>query len=88
MAQMPDDSGLGFTPVLQLYSPLAGPFQLSLVLRERFDGSIAGGLEFDASRFDPATAAGLDERLHRMLEAAVREPGRRLSSLGAVEVAD
>jgi non-ribosomal peptide synthetase component F len=79
---MPDDSGRDFTPILELYSPLAGRFELSLVLRERADG-VAGGLEYNAELFDPATVAALDARLAALLEAAVADPDRRLSALGA-----
>ncbi len=78
---MPDDSGRDFTPVMELYSPLAERFDLSLVLRERSETLVAGGLEYNAQRFGPDTVAGLDEQFSAVLAAAVADPDRRLSDL-------
>jgi non-ribosomal peptide synthetase component F len=79
---MPDDSGRAFTPILELYSPAAARFDLSLVLRERPDG-VGGGLEYNAELFEPATVERLAGRLLHLLGAAAADPGRRLSGLGA-----
>jgi acyl carrier protein len=51
-----DGSGRDFAPLLEVYSPLGAPFQLSVMLRERYDGRIAGGLEYDAAVVSPDTA--------------------------------
>jgi amino acid adenylation domain-containing protein/non-ribosomal peptide synthase protein (TIGR01720 family) len=61
-------------------------FDLSFGLRERFaaDGAPAGlacALDFSSDLFDRATAGLLAQRFARVLEAAVGDPGLRLSHL-------
>jgi amino acid adenylation domain-containing protein len=86
MEPIPDDSGLIFTPVLEFYSPAGAPYQLSLMLRERADGTLQGGVEFDAARLDPAGVERLVEGLGDVLDSAAGEPDQRLSRLAAAGV--
>jgi len=79
---MPDDSGREFNPILQLYSPLGATFDLGMVLRERPGGLIAGGLEYNATLFDPAAAARLDAAFGDLLAAVLSDPDRPLTTLG------
>ncbi|HKH45903.1 MAG TPA: amino acid adenylation domain-containing protein, partial [Thermoanaerobaculia bacterium] len=55
-------------------------FDLSLALAER-DGSLAGGIEYDADLFDAATVARLLGGFEVLLRALTEDPARRLSDL-------
>ena len=71
------------------FEPVAGAsakFDLSLSLGERrgVDGSpagISGTLEYASDLFEASSVAALGERLVRLLEAAVADPGRAIGSL-------
>ncbi len=56
-------------------------FDLTLSLAEGDDGSIVGGLEYDADLFEAATAARLAGHLARLLAAAVAAPETAVSDL-------
>jgi acyl carrier protein len=77
-----DDSGRGFTPVLEVYSPPDRRYQLSVVLRERMGGVIAGGLEYDAGAFpDPATADRWHAAFLSILAAGTANPATSVAEL-------
>ncbi len=64
-------------------------FDLTFTLVES-GGEIFGALEYGTDLFDASTIRGLLDRFERLLEGAVRDPGRRLSELpllGAAELA-
>jgi len=61
-------------------------YDLMLGLFEHTD-AMAGWLEYNADVFDPATMARMEELLGTLLDAAVAEPGTRLSSLPAFTAA-
>jgi amino acid adenylation domain-containing protein len=54
---------------------------LSLIMRERADGSLGGSIEYATDLFDRSTIARLVSHLQTLLEAAVSDPGVRLSEL-------
>jgi amino acid adenylation domain-containing protein len=62
-------------------------FDLVLSLENGADG-LAGDLEYSAELFDAATAERLAGHFSRLLEAAVRDPGRRLSELPLLGAAE
>ena len=55
-------------------------FDLTLALVEA-EGSLAGSLEYDVDLFDAATIGRMIARFRALLEAAVADPGLRLSDL-------
>ncbi|HEV7509095.1 MAG TPA: amino acid adenylation domain-containing protein [Thermoanaerobaculia bacterium] len=61
-------------------------YDLMLGMFEHPD-SIAGALEYNADVFDPATIARMGELLGTLLDAAVGDPGSRLSALPAFPAA-
>ncbi|HSS75467.1 MAG TPA: amino acid adenylation domain-containing protein, partial [Thermoanaerobaculia bacterium] len=61
-------------------------YDLMLGLFEHTD-SMAGWLEYNADVFDPATMARMEELLGALLDAAIAEPGKRLSALPAFTAA-
>lgn len=69
-----DDSGRDFAPILEVYSPLGSPLLISLGLRERDVGVIAGGLEYDASRLDRGQAEWFRDAFLDVLAAGVADP--------------
>ncbi|HLX49730.1 MAG TPA: amino acid adenylation domain-containing protein [Streptosporangiaceae bacterium] len=76
-----DDSGRDFTPVMEVYSPPGTRYQFSVVLRERHDGTIAGGLEFDASAVAPAVADRWHAAFLSVLAAGTTAPGTAVAGL-------
>ena len=67
-------------------APATAKFDLAVALLERRDPSgapagIVGTLDYAADLFDRDTVVGLGERLIRLLEGAVADPGRRIGSL-------
>ncbi len=81
LERVEDDSGLIFTPVLELYSPARRRLDLSVVLREQEDGTISGGLEHNAERLSPEAATRLADRLVELVARVVERPESRLSEL-------
>jgi hypothetical protein len=69
LAPVPDVTGRGFLPMLELYSPERSRFDLALTLGQLPDG-IAGGLEYNARLFDPGRVAAFGDRLLEILAAA------------------
>jgi non-ribosomal peptide synthetase component F len=79
-----DDSGRDFAPLLEVYSPAGDWFRFSVMLRERYDGRIAGGLEYDAARVTEPTARRWRAAFLAVLAAGAADPGtavRQLRSL-------
>jgi hypothetical protein len=79
-----DDSGRDFAPLLEVYSPAGDWFRLSVMLRERHDGRIAGGLEYDAAQVGEPTARRWQAAFLAILAAGTADPGtpvRRLLPL-------
>jgi amino acid adenylation domain-containing protein len=56
-------------------------FDLSLVLREAPDGALHARIEYPTDLFDAATIDRLAGHFETLLQAAARDPGRRLSEL-------
>jgi amino acid adenylation domain-containing protein len=79
-----DGSGRDFAPLLEVYSPLGAPFQLSVMLRERYDGRIAGGLEYDAARVSPDTADRWHAAFLGILGAAAAHPETTVGRLAGL----
>ena len=83
------EAGLELAGLDVRFEPVAGAsakFDLSLSLGERrgVDGSpagISGTLEYASDLFEASSVAALGERLVRLLEAAVADPGRAIGSL-------
>ena len=66
---------------------------LTFSLAERWSeagepAGIGGGVEFRTDVFDAATIEVLVERLERVLESMVADPGRRLSSVDVLDEAE
>jgi amino acid adenylation domain-containing protein/non-ribosomal peptide synthase protein (TIGR01720 family) len=66
---------------------------LTISLAERWSetgesAGISGGVEFRTDVFDVASVEVLVERLRRVLEVMVADPGRRLSSVGVLDEAE
>jgi len=78
---VPDDSGRDFAPILEVYSPLGSALLVSLGLRERDAGLIAGGLEYDASRLGRHQAEWFLAAFLRVLAAGVADPATPCASL-------
>ena len=74
VADVRDDSGREFAPLLEVYSPQRARFQLSVMLRERYDGRMAGGLEYDASCVDDETAARWYAAFLQVLHLGATQP--------------
>ena len=83
------EAGLELAGLDVRFEPVAGAsakFDLSLSLGERrgVDGSpagISGTLEYASDLFEASSVEALAERLIRLLEAAVADPGRAIGSL-------
>jgi amino acid adenylation domain-containing protein len=78
---VPDDSGRDFAPILEVYSPLGSALLVSLGLRERDVGLIAGGLEYDASRLGQHQAEWFLDAFLRVLAAGLADPARSCADL-------
>ncbi len=90
------EAGLELAGLDVRFEPVAGAsakFDLSLSLGERrgVDGSpagISGTLEYASDLFEASSVAALGERLVRLLEAAVADPGRAIGSLELLSPAE
>jgi hypothetical protein len=69
-----DDSGLDFAPIGAVYAPLGLQYETAVSLRERDDGSVAGGWEYDAGLFDEDTARHWSAGLIAVLTQAAAAP--------------
>ncbi len=69
-----DASGRDFTPIMEVYSPVGARYQISVMLRERHDGSIAGGFEFDAGRLPEDRADAVLAALLAVLGTGAAQP--------------
>jgi Condensation domain len=78
---VPDDSGREFAPTLEVYSPLRSPFLISVTMRERGQGVIAGGLEFDESRLPADRAQSFADAFLAVLAAASADPAISCAAL-------
>ena len=76
-----DDSGRDFAPLLEVYSPAGDWFRFSVMLRERYDGRIAGGLEYDAARVTEPTARRWQAAFLAVLAAGAADPGTEVRQL-------
>ncbi len=63
-------------------------FDLSLVLRERPDGSLVGQLEYSTDLFEAATIERTIGHLRTLLSAIAQDPARRLSQLDMLAPAE
>jgi hypothetical protein len=81
MSVVGDDSGRDFTPVMEVYSPPGTRYQFSVVLRERYGGTIAGGLEFDAAAIGPAVADRWHAAFLSVLAAGTAAPETSVADL-------
>jgi amino acid adenylation domain-containing protein len=81
MSVVGDDSGRDFTPVMEVYSPPGTRYQFSIVLRERHDGIIAGGLEFDAAVVASAVADRWHAAFLSVLAAGTTSPATTVADL-------
>jgi hypothetical protein len=75
------DSGRDFDPLLEVYSPVGAWFQLSIVLRERPGGLIAGGFEYDAGLISRDKARRLHAAFLEILAAAAGAPRTTVGQL-------
>jgi len=69
-----DDTGLDFSPIGPVYAPLGLRYETSVVLRQREDGAVAGGWEYDAALFDERTAQQWSAGLIAVLSRAAAAP--------------
>ncbi|WP_156960447.1 non-ribosomal peptide synthetase [Amycolatopsis taiwanensis] len=69
-----DDSGLDFTPIGEVYAPLRLRYESSVVLRQREDGAVAGGWEYDAALFPEDTARRWSSGFLAVLSRAAENP--------------
>ena len=69
-----DDSGLDFAPIGAVYAPLGLQYASAVSVRERDDGSVAGGWEYDAGRFTEDTARRWSAGLLDVLAHAAAKP--------------
>jgi amino acid adenylation domain-containing protein len=76
-----DASGRDFAPIMEVYSPVGARFQVSGMVRERQDGTIAGGFEFDASRLPESRADEVHACLLAVLAAGAANPDTRVADL-------
>jgi acyl carrier protein len=74
MEQVGDDSGRDFTPIGEVYAPLGMRYETSVMLRQRADGSLAGGWEYDAALFDEQTVERWSTGLADILARASATP--------------
>ena len=81
MTHISDDSGRDFAPLLEVYSPAGDWFRSSVMLRERYDGRIAGGLEHDAARVTEPTARRWHAAFLAILAAGAAAPGTEVRQL-------
>jgi amino acid adenylation domain-containing protein len=79
-----DDSGRDFAPLLEVYSPASAWFQLSIVLRERLGGLIAGGFEYDATLVSEDAAQRWRAAFLEILAAGARAPQTTVGQLARV----
>jgi len=75
-----DDSGRAGAPIMELYGPERGRFQVSLVLRAQDEG-IGGLLEYDAGLFEPERAARWHQRFQAVLARVASDPGTTVAQL-------
>jgi hypothetical protein len=87
MDMVADDTGLDFSPIGPVYAPLGLRYETSVVLRQREDGAVAGGWEYDAALFDERTAQHWSAGLIAVLARAAATPNisvrelRRIATL-------
>jgi len=66
----------------------AARYDLSLELTSTPGGGVAGGLNYSADLFEPATARRIVEHLDRVLQQAAADPAVRLSRLELLDAAE
>ena len=66
----------------------ATPYELTLNLRERADGAIAGGIEYALDLFDADTVQALARRFVHLVDAVAADPQRPLSRLTLLDAAE
>ncbi|MFI9387340.1 amino acid adenylation domain-containing protein [Kutzneria sp. NPDC052558] len=69
-----DDSGLDFAPIGAVYAPLGLQYDSAVSLRERDDGSVAGGWEYNAGLYTKDTARRWSAGLLAVLARAAAKP--------------